>query len=82
MRLLKMCARVNWAHRKIACGLILLGITSAAQWIDIIFSAVGQLMNELDQAGKRSGVSASQKEGGATRAARKVGGAACDGMCT
>ena len=56
MRLLKMCARVSWAHRKSACGLILLGIVSAAQWIEIIFSAVGQLMNEMDQAGKRSGV--------------------------
>ena len=42
MRLLKMCASVSWAHRRGACGVLLLGMTSAAQWIVIIFSAVGQ----------------------------------------
>ena len=76
MRLLKMSARVSWAHRRGACGVLLLGMTSAAQWIVIIFSAVGQLMNELDKAGKRSGVSAALKEGCAMRTARKEGGAA------
>ena len=50
MRLLKLCARVSWAHRRGACGVLLLGMTSAAQWIVIICSAVGQLMKEPDKA--------------------------------
>ena len=37
MRILKMYARVSWAHRRGACGVLLLGMTSAAQWIVIIF---------------------------------------------